>query len=166
MEKLEWFNDKIKLKDLKGYQHNPRTLNEKQYEELKASLEKFNLAEVPAIDQDNTIVAGHQRIRVLIDLHGPDYEIDIRRPNRKLTEKEFEEYLVRSNKNTGSWDFEILANQFETEDLIEWGFKEGELDINTIPTEDFSDKNKEIDTDNFGNDLEHTCPKCGFEFNE
>lgn len=31
---------------------------------------------------------------------------------------------------------------------------------------DYSDKNKEIDTDNFGNDLEHQCPKCGFEFNE
>lgn len=31
---------------------------------------------------------------------------------------------------------------------------------------DLSNKNQEIDTDNFGNDLEHTCPKCGFEFNE
>ena len=31
---------------------------------------------------------------------------------------------------------------------------------------DYSDKNKEIDTENFGNDLQHTCPKCGFEFNE
>jgi ParB-like chromosome segregation protein Spo0J len=32
--------------------------------------------------------------------------------------------------------------------------------------DDYSDKNKEIDTENFGNDLEHQCPKCGFEFNE
>jgi len=31
---------------------------------------------------------------------------------------------------------------------------------------DYSDKNKEIDTENFGNDLQHTCPKCGFEFND
>jgi len=31
---------------------------------------------------------------------------------------------------------------------------------------DYSDKNSEIDTENFGNDLQHTCPKCGLEFNE
>lgn len=38
------------------------------------------------------------------------------------------------------------------------------VEIEDLP--DYSDKNKEIDTGNFGNDLEHTCPKCGFEFNE
>lgn len=32
--------------------------------------------------------------------------------------------------------------------------------------DNFSDKNKEIDVDDFGSDLEHTCPKCGFEFND
>lgn len=32
--------------------------------------------------------------------------------------------------------------------------------------DDFSDKNKEINTDTFGDDLQHECPKCGFEFND
>lgn len=40
------------------------------------------------------------------------------------------------------------------------------FDFQVLDPEDLSDKNKEIDTDNFGNDLEHQCPKCGFEFNE
>jgi hypothetical protein len=35
-----------------------------------------------------------------------------------------------------------------------------------LEPEDLSDKNKEIDLDNFGNDLQHTCPSCGFQFNE
>jgi len=51
-------------------------------------------------------------------------------PNRKLTDKEFKEYNVRSNKNSGSWDFDILANSFELPDLLEWGFEEKELDLN------------------------------------
>ena len=34
------------------------------------------------------------------------------------------------------------------------------------PIEKLDLKNSEIDTDNFGDELQHTCPKCGFEFNE
>lgn len=35
-------------------------------------------------------------------------EIDVRVPNRKLTQEEFDEYLIRSNKNTGEWDIDLL----------------------------------------------------------
>ena len=54
---------------------------------------------------------------------------------------------------------------------ISLDFPEFDLDILgirnfEIEKIDYSDKNIEIDTENFGNDLEHTCPKCGFEFNE
>lgn len=44
------------------------------------------------------------------------------------------------------------------------GIKNFEIEI--MDKLDYSDKNHEIDTDNFGNDLQHICPKCGFEFNE
>jgi hypothetical protein len=40
-------------------------MSEKQAEELKKSLEKFNLAEIPAINTDNKIVAGHMRVATL-----------------------------------------------------------------------------------------------------
>lgn len=127
--KLTWHNEKRKLKDLTPFEHNPRQLTEKQYTDLKKSLEKFNLAEVPAIDKDSIIIAGHQRIKILSDIHGLDYEIDVRVPSRKLTKKEFEEYNIRSNKNTGSWDMDILANNFELPDLLDYGFTEKELDL-------------------------------------
>lgn len=128
-EKLKWSNDRIALGKLAPCDYNPRTLSAAQYEQLKESLERFNLAEVPAIDLDNVIVAGHQRVKVLLDLYGPEYEIDIRRSNRKLSKEEFDEYLVRSNKNSGSWDMDKLANNFELSDLIEWGFDSDELDL-------------------------------------
>jgi len=44
-----------------------------------------------------------------------------------LSEKEVEELNIRLNKNTGSWDFDILANEFELPDLFEWGFSESNL---------------------------------------
>ena len=57
-------------------------------------------------------------------------------------------------------EFKVEELDFEELGLID--FKMPEI----LEPEDLSDKNKEIDTDNFGNDLEHTCPKCGFSFNE
>lgn len=129
-DKLRWKTEKRKLYQLKGYEFNPRTLSDNEYAALKKSLERFDLAEIPAINTDNKIIAGHQRIKILSELYGGDHTIDVRVPNRKLTNKEFQEYNIRSNKNTGSWDFDILANNFEIDDLFDWGFKENELDIN------------------------------------
>jgi DNA modification methylase len=44
-----------------------------------------------------------------------------------LTLEKEKELNVRLNKNTGQFDMDMLANHFETDDLIEWGFSEGEL---------------------------------------
>lgn len=119
-KKISWTTQKRKISDLLPTENNPRTLNEKQHKDLKKSLSKFDLAEIPAINTNNKILAGHQRLKVLFEING-DAEIDVRVPNRELTEKESQEYLVRSNANTGSWDFDLLANEFELEDLTEWG---------------------------------------------
>jgi len=127
MEKLSWKTENRKLGELIEFKDNPRQISKKQYEDLSKSLKKFGLVEIPVIDLDNTIIAGHQRIKVLSILKKPDNIIEVRVPNRKLTDKEFKEYNIRSNKNTGSWDFDILANCFEIGDLCEWGFNMGEL---------------------------------------
>lgn len=127
MKNITWKTEKRKLADLVPASYNPRKLTEKQYSNLKESLEKFGLAEIPAINTDNLVLAGHQRLKVLTDLFGKDHEIDVRVPDRKLTDAEAKEYNIRSNKNTGEWDWDILANDFEIADLIDWGFKEEEL---------------------------------------
>ena len=57
---------------------------------------------------------------------------------------------VRLNKNiAGEFDFDILANEFEMSDLLEWGFEDFEL---AGVDEGFSDKNKEINIDDIDNE--------------
>ena len=65
MDKLVWHNEKRKIDDLIPFEGNPRQMTEKQASDLKKSLEKFNLVEIPAIDTDNKIIAGHQRLKIL-----------------------------------------------------------------------------------------------------
>jgi DNA modification methylase len=94
---------------------------------LKQSLETYGLVEIPAVDLDGTILAGHQRIKVLQLLGKGDSEIDVRLPNRKLTDDEAERYMIGSNSIQGEWDYDLLRD-FEMDILVDLGFDQKELD--------------------------------------
>jgi len=125
-KKLSWTTEKRKVKDLIQFKKNPRILSDSQKEKLKESLKKFNLVEIPVLDKDNTILAGNQRVKVLILLNRSDEEIDVRVPNRKLTKEEIEEYNLKSNLHNGEWDFEALKS-IEIETLMSAGFDDADL---------------------------------------
>ena len=145
--KLTWHNEKRKIKDLVPYVANPRQITDKQAKDLKKSLDKFGLADPLVINTDNTIIGGHQRKKILETLLGvaPDFEIDVRVPDRELSIDEARELNVRLNKNAGQWDFDVLANEFELDDLLDWGFDKGELDLDLWANESPEDVEPQID---------------------
>ena len=128
-KEIVWTTEKRKVDDLLPYEHNPRRMNETQVEQLKKSLTKFNLASIPVINKDNILISGHQRMKVMKMLGREDEMIDVRVPNRQLDEDEMKELNIRENKNLGEFDFDILANSFDMDMLIDSGFKEYELGI-------------------------------------
>ena len=151
LDKLFWSTEKRRVNDLVPFEYNPRKMTEDQVAQLKTSLEKFGLVEIPVVDTDNTLVAGHQRMRIMQMLGRGNEEIDVRVPNRKLTETELREYNVRSNKNTGEWDYELLASLFELPELVEIGFTAKDLSIFDIEGLEPEEKEKK----------EKLCPHCG-----
>ena len=126
MTKLIWHTERRKVNALLPYSKNPRSISDKQMNDLKKSLKRFNLVELPATDVDGKIVAGHQRIRALQILGRGDEYIEVRIPNRKLSQKEYDQYLVTSNYVGGDWDFEKLKS-FDLEMLMDVGFDKNEL---------------------------------------
>lgn len=92
---LSWTTISKKVNELIPQKVNPRKISDKHMSDLKRSLLKFNLAEIPAIDFDGKILAGHQRIQALKLLGRGEEMIDVRYPNRKLEDKEVNEYLNR-----------------------------------------------------------------------
>lgn len=148
--KLFWTTEKRKVNDLIPFEYNPRKMTEEQVEKLKTSLERFGLVEIPVVDTDNTLVAGHQRMRIMQMLGRGGEEIDVRVPNRKLTDRELREYNVRSNKNTGEWDYDLLASLFELPELVEIGFTAKDLSVFDIEgLEEEKEKKEKL------------CPHCG-----
>jgi len=129
---IKWNTEKRKLKDLIPYDKNPRILTDKQKEEIKKSLSKFDLVEIPAINIDNTILAGHQRISILKEIKGEDFEIEVRVPDIKLDEKDFKEYLLRSNRNGAEWDWNMLEIDFGKDLLLDSGFEAFEVDVDKL----------------------------------
>jgi len=125
MSEIIWKAEKRKISELRPAPYNPRQLTEKQAKDLGRSLTRFNLADPIVINKDNQIIGGHQRINILKD-QGVD-EVDVRVPNRQLTDKEERELNLRLNKNLGEWDFDALAN-FDEEMLLDVGFESAELD--------------------------------------
>ena len=156
--KIKWKLITKKVNELKPYHKNPRNITEQGLKDLNKSIDKFGLAELITINTDNTIIGGHARWQTL-KANGVK-ECDCYIPNRKLNDKEVEELNIRLNKNiASSWDFDILANEFETNELLDWGFSEIELGIfEPVGVEEQGKLDQK--EPKFVN-----CPHCGKEFN-
>ena len=135
-----WHTEQVRLGDLVEWEKNPRQLSKHDAEHIGISISKFGLADPLVVNADHSLIGGHQRKRVmLLNDYTKDSLVDVRVPDRQLTEREAEELAIRLNKNAGNWDWDMLANEFEIDDLVDWGFSTDELeglDFGDEPVED------------------------------
>jgi len=157
----------VNIEELIPYSRNSNKHPEAQIERLCKIIEYQGFRN-PLIVQKGTniIAAGHGRFEAAKKLGYKKLPVIYQEFEN---EAQFFAYTVADNA-IAEWaelDKNLILEEIELLDLdIDLlGIKNFEIP-EILEPEDLSDKNKEIDTDNFGNDLEHTCPKCGFEFNE
>lgn len=117
---IYWATKTVKLSELKGLPKNPRRISDERRKKLQHWLEKYNLSDIPVINTDGTIISGNQRVSILKELHGKAYEIDVRYPNRLLTDYEAKELAVVLNTHEGEFNFEVLEIEFAELDLNEY----------------------------------------------
>lgn len=143
---ITWTTERRKLRDLQPWPRNPRQIKTDQAKRLAESFDQFGQVETIAIGPDNGIYNGHQRLNVLMQKYGGDYEVECRVSSRSLTEKEREKLTVFLHKGTaGEWDFDTLANEFELDELLEWGFDPKDLDLNLWQSDPPEDPGAQID---------------------
>jgi len=121
--------ENVKLSELNEAKYNPRRLTKKQYEDLRKSLLKYGMVEPIIVNKNNNnIVGGHQRAKIWSLLGNssiPVYYIE-------LSDKDEKELNIRLNKNSGEWDFDILSNEFQLDDLKGWGFSAQDLGVHNF----------------------------------
>lgn len=120
------------IDDLKFAEYNPRKINGKQLDDLKKSIKKFGLQEPFLVNtykgRENVLISGHQRSRACRELGitmVPCVEL-------KLNPEEEKELNIRMNKNGGEFDFNLLNEYFEKEELLDFGFLEQEFPADAI----------------------------------
>lgn len=129
MTNITWTNDTRKLSDLVPWEHNPKRMTRKQAEGLRLSIERFGFAVPFLVSPDGDIYDGHQRQTLMgaIKQYGPNAVVDVRVSSRPLDDDERRELVVRLKQNQAGWDFDMLPNLYEREELLEWGFEPEEL---------------------------------------
>jgi len=125
--KITWSSTTRKVKDLTPNGYNPRKMSGEQKQDLQNSIEEFG-AVVPVVlnigKRADVLIGGEQRVLIYADLGYKTVECMI--PSRELTIDEEQELNLRLNKNTGSWDEELLK-AFDLTTLLDVGFSDDEL---------------------------------------
>lgn len=122
---VQWQERTVALKDLKPYERNPRKISKEAFAHLKRSMAEDGYHGRLLCTPDNRVIGGHQRLKVMKELGWKDCAVLV--PNHDLTEDEYRRLLVRDNLQAGEWDMEMLAADFEPEELLDWGFPENLL---------------------------------------
>lgn len=154
---IDWHLETFPIKELKDHEKNPRQISKDQFQHLSNLIAKFGLIDRPIINLDKTIIGGHQRVKILKKMKIKQVECWV--PDHHLTDEEVDHLCVGLNLNQGSFDYDILANNFEPIDLLKWGFKEEQLlgvcdDIEEISGSDEKSSKKK----------KKECPSCGHLF--
>ena len=148
----------MKLNQLKSNPNNPRLIKDDKFKKLVTSLSEFPemMEKRPMVcvtDADGKLypLGGNMRLKALQELKYkeiPDAWIMLA---DEWNEEKRKEFTIKDNVGFGEWDWDTLANEWNVEELSEWG-----LDIPNFELDeekDYSDKNKEIDTDEFSDKM-------------
>ncbi len=147
----------ISLGALVKADYNPRRLTDRQFKSLRDSMSTFGPVSPAVVNtyagRENVIVGGHARVRVAESLGMKEYPCVL----VSLPPEKERELNIRLNQNVGEFDMDALANFFEADDLLSWGFTEPELGIAPDMGEPLEmEKPKK----------EKLCPHCGKSPNE
>lgn len=128
----------IDVEKLNEAHYNPRKISNKQMEDLKESIRRFGMTEPIVVnntpERSNIIVSGHQRLKACKELNMkkvPCYLV-------ALPEDKEMELNIRMNKSGGQFDFNILEEFFDKEELLGWGFIDSEFPT-IIDVDEFND---------------------------
>lgn len=114
---------------LPGLPSNPRQIQKRKFEKLKANIEHYpemlvarSLLVYPLDDSDSPqyiIIGGNMRYRAMSELGHTEAPVFI--IPRAVTVERLQAYTILDNNGFGDWDWDLLANEWQEDDLNDWG---------------------------------------------
>ena len=128
----------MKLKDIKSNPNNPRIIKDERFEKLKKSIKEFPkmMALRPmVINQDNIVLGGNMRLKALKELGYKNLPEEWIKRAEDLTDEEARRFIIADNVGFGEHDWEMLANEWDSVELEDWGLDAWQ-NIDDIETSD------------------------------
>lgn len=140
----------VKISAIKANSKNPRVIKDDKFKKLVQSIREFPdmLNKRPLIcftdvDGKYVVLGGNMRLKAAQEIGLKEMPIILA---DDWTQEQKDEFLIKDNVGFGEWNWDDLANEWDVEKLAGWG-----LDIPQFT--DYSDKNKEIDIDEFSDEM-------------
>lgn len=111
----------VKLYKIKGNPNNPRIIKNDKFKKLVKSIQEFpemlKLRPI-VVDEDFMVLGGNMRLKASKDAGLKEVWIEIA---EGLTEEQKKEFIVKDNVGFGEWEWDMLANEWDSVQLAEWG---------------------------------------------
>ena len=128
----------MNIKDIKSNPNNPRIIKDERFEKLKKSIKEFPkmMALRPmVINQDNIVLGGNMRLKALKELGYTELPDEWVKRAEDLTDEEARRFIIADNVGFGEHDWEMLANEWDSVELEDWGLDAWQ-NIDDIETSD------------------------------
>lgn len=138
----------VKISEVKVNPNNPRLIKDDKFKRLVQSVKDFpemlNIRPI-VVNKDMIILGGNMRFKACKEAGLKEVPIII----TDLTEEQQKEFLIKDNVSGGEWNWDILANEWDADDLKDWGL-DLPLDYNEVleaEEDDFEVPEGGIETD-------------------
>ncbi len=111
----------VRIQDVKTNPNNPRIIKDDKFKKLVRSIKEFpemlKLRPI-VVDENNIVLGGNMRLRACKEAGLK--EVHIIKADQ-LTEKQQREFIIKDNVGFGEWDWDDLANEWDIDELEDWG---------------------------------------------
>lgn len=111
----------VKISKVKGNPNNPRIIKNDKFKKLVKSIQEFpemlKLRPI-VVDEDMMVLGGNMRLKASKDAGLKEVWIEVA---EGLTEEQKKEFIVKDNVGFGEWEWDMLANEWDSSQLEDWG---------------------------------------------
>lgn len=140
----------MRIEEIRPNPSNPRYIKDDKFKKLVDSIKSFpQMLELRplVIDENNIVLGGNMRLRACIEAGLTDVPV---KQVMNFTKEQKEEFIIKDNSSYGSWDWDLLGNEWDNLPLEDWG-----LDLPTM-------EEKEVKEPKDNSKEGKECPNCGF----
>lgn len=133
----------VKISEVKQNPNNPRTIRDDKFTKLVASIKAFpemlNIRPI-VVNNDMVVLGGNMRLKACREAGLKQVPIIVA---DELTEAQQREFIIKDNVSGGEWDWTLLSNDWDTDQLNEWGLDipqfDSNVDYSILDDEDMED---------------------------